>query len=352
MNEKKIFSPLVSPNAKTFPASSSSTASMSNNETLSTKKTPPKDYTISVSDPDKLSIKISKIKQPAEIEQAKTIKTNKFYSSSTNTTTNNNTPSVQSSGSTTKKTAESKSNNQSNKNSSLSTWQANLASQLALPEDFTPELISQLAAEGYDVVSATGRKSRAKVAQTQAQHQQRMIDLSDDEDDKDDNRRNADKGYQPSNSRVSAKSSKANNNSETTKAPQQTMKFNNNYRAQTSSELMKYDDPTEHPSYKRFTQMLDDLLDTYEQDLQQMSLNSRRNGEDKGGGGDEIPSEYLLPKQTCHELVQEAFKLNAYSIIHLIRKESLFKLQNLLFFNIKDGIRSLHLMNEVFIFYH
>lgn len=51
--------------------------------------------------------------------------------------------------------------------SSLSTWQANLASQLALPDDFTPELISQLASEGYDVVSATSRKPRARAIQQQ-----------------------------------------------------------------------------------------------------------------------------------------------------------------------------------------
>lgn len=51
--------------------------------------------------------------------------------------------------------------------SSLSTWQANLASQLALPDDFTPELISQLASEGYDVVSATGRKPRSRAIQQQ-----------------------------------------------------------------------------------------------------------------------------------------------------------------------------------------
>lgn len=55
--------------------------------------------------------------------------------------------------------------------SSLSTWQADLTSQLALPDDFTPELISQLAAEGYDVVSATGRKPRSRAIQ----HQVRLI---------------------------------------------------------------------------------------------------------------------------------------------------------------------------------
>jgi hypothetical protein len=48
----------------------------------------------------------------------------------------------------------------------LSTWQADLASQLALPDDFTPELISMLAAEGYDVVSAaTSRKPRSRATQ-------------------------------------------------------------------------------------------------------------------------------------------------------------------------------------------
>lgn len=53
---------------------------------------------------------------------------------------------------------------------SLSTWQANLASQLALPEDFTPELISQLASEGYDVIAATSRKSRSRAIQQQVRY--------------------------------------------------------------------------------------------------------------------------------------------------------------------------------------
>lgn len=173
-----------------------------------------------------------------------------------------------------------------------------------------------------------------------------MLDISDDEDD--DNYRR-DQGYQPS-AKISTKSGSG--------AVGQTSKSTSSSGAgvsssiikisaqQQRSEMSKYDDPTEHPSFKRFAQLLDDLLDTYESDLQNLTA-CRTNGGGLDSMGEEIPSEYLLPKQTCSELVQEASKLGAYSILHLIRTDCLFKLQNLLFFNIKDGVRSLHLMNEV-----
>lgn len=164
-----------------------------------------------------------------------------------------------------------------------------------------------------------------------------MLDISDDDDDN-----NNDQGYQPSGSSKTLAT--------TTKSKSSAMPSSSIVKMsvqQQRSELSKYDDPTEHPSFKRFAQLLDDLLDTYESDLQ--NLSSR--GKSSAGGlldfGEEIPSEYLLPKQSCSELVQEASKLNSYSILHLIRTDCLFKLQNLLFFNIKDGVRSLHLMNEV-----
>ncbi len=56
---------------------------------------------------------------------------------------------------------------------------------------------------------------------------------------------------------------------------------------------------------------------------------------------------YLLSRQLCSDLVQDAFKLSSFSIMHLLKKENLSKLQNLLYFNIKDGLRTLHFMNEV-----
>lgn len=162
-----------------------------------------------------------------------------------------------------------------------------------------------------------------------------MLDLSDDDDDED----KGDQGYQP------GLKSSAKNTMSVSSGPKSVgtslLKLSTQ---QQRSELMKYDDPTEHPSFKRFAQMLDDILDSYESDLQNLA----KNGGNIDSASDEIPSEYLLPKQSCSELVQEAFKLSSYSILHLIRTECLFKLQNLLFFNIKDGVRSLHLMNEVF----
>lgn len=161
-----------------------------------------------------------------------------------------------------------------------------------------------------------------------------MLDLSDDDDDEEKD------VYQPAtSSKTAMKSEKKSSEQQSVVRP---MPLSINKQA-ARSELLKYEDPTEHPSFKRFAQMLDDLLESYESELQSMTA-SRRNGDNLG---DDVPSEYLLPKQTCSELVQEAFKLSSYSILHLIRTDCLFKLQNLLFYNIKDGVRSLHLMNEV-----
>jgi hypothetical protein len=190
-------------------------------------------------------------------------------------------------------------------------------------------LISQLASEGYDVVSAGGRKARSR--QTQPSFVNNFIDSSDEDDNDDENSNKKEHVPFPT-----VKSSRGNNNN------------NNNLNNSTADDYRKinrnaitkqdFQDPTDHPSYKRFNQILDDLLDSFEQDLMQLKTNS--NDED------EIPSEYLLSRMTCSDLVQEAFKLNQYSIMNSIRKESLIKLQNLLFFNIKDGLRSMHLMND------
>lgn len=163
------------------------------------------------------------------------------------------------------------------------------------------------------------------------------MDLSDDDDDNDD------KGYQPS--AATKTSSKTGPTVSQTKSSTVTSSLVKMSAQQQRSELSKYDDPTEHPSFKRFTQLLDDLLETYESDLQNLTTSRQCGSLDVNS--DEIPSEYLLTKQTCNELMQEASKLASYSILHLLRTDCLFKLQNLLFFNIKDGVRSLHLMNEV-----
>ena len=217
---------------------------------------------------------------------------------------------------------------------SMGTWQADITSQLLLPDDFTPELISQLASEGYDVVSAGGRKARSR--QTQPSFVNNFIDSSDEENnnnnDDDSNGNNSKKEHVPF---PTVKSSRNNNSSNSN-----SNSTGDDYRKINRNAVVKQDfqDPTDHPSYKRFNQILDDLLDSFEQDLMQLKTNS--NDED------EIPSEYLLSRMTCSELVQEAFKLNQYSIMNSIRRESLVKLQNLLFFNIKDGLRSMHLMND------
>lgn len=88
------------------------------------------------------------------------------------------------------------------------------------------------------------------------------------------------------------------------------------------------------------------MIESYEEDLQQITKNRHKNhiiDEEEA----EIPPEYLLSRQLSADLVQEAFKLNSYSIMYLVRKDNLSKLQNLLFFNIKDGLRSLNFSNEV-----
>jgi len=95
---------------------------------------------------------------------------------------------------------------------------------------------------------------------------------------------------------------------------------------------------------------IDDLLDSYEDDLDRIArdrsqLNSDILSEDQA----EIPTEYILAKGVCTDLVQEAFKMNSYSIMHLTPKENLSRLQNLLYFNIRDGVRSLNCV-EVFLF--
>lgn len=97
--------------------------------------------------------------------QEEPIVTKKFYSSSSNQQSSNESKAAALHAKRESQSAQQQ--KQAAAKSSLSTWQANLATQLALPDDFTPELISQLASEGYDVISATSRKPRSRVIQQQ-----------------------------------------------------------------------------------------------------------------------------------------------------------------------------------------
>lgn len=166
-----------------------------------------------------------------------------------------------------------------------------------LPDDFTPELIEQLAAEGYDIMGS--RRARASKTAVKSES-------SDSEDELKFKKKNLDK------------------------TPSKMMPIR---------QKKELDQQNEHHSLKRFSQLLEDLLDSYEHDLQQMNINKDLD--------QDIPSEYLISRQLCAEMAQEAFKMYTYSSINLVKKESLLKLQNLIFYNIKDGIRSLHIMNEV-----
>lgn len=200
----------------------------------------------------------------------------------------------------------------------LCTWQANLTSQLLLPSDFTPELISQLTAEGYDVVSGANRKARSRQQSTLVNSINSIVDSSDEDDKEDD---------------VFSHKSK----------PKEDKIISSKPKSEIRNKI-DLQDANDNQSLKRFSQLLDDLIESYEQDLQQISRNKIKNSDDDLDA--EIPPEYLLARQLCSDLVQEAFKLNSYSIMNLIRKENLSKLQNLIFFNIKDGLRSFN-FNEV-----
>jgi cohesin loading factor subunit SCC2 len=235
-------------------------------------------------------------------------------------------------------TSSSKRNERSSavKSGLLGTWQANLTSQLLLPADFTPELIQQLAAEGYDVVSAAataGRKPRNRANTQQTAMLNSIMDSSDEE-------AGGDEDYKKQHQKHTR-----NLNNEDGSTSGKSNKSRNLDRLDRTA-LTKIDfgsDPTENPSFKRFNQLLDEIFDSFENDMQQqLSLMSRVTGERDA----EIPAECLLTRQMCSDLVQEAFKLNNYSIMNVMRKESLAKLQTLLFFNIKDCMRSLNLLND------
>lgn len=168
-----------------------------------------------------------------------------------------------------------------------------------LPDDFTPELIEQLKAEGYDIMGSR----RARTAKTTVKDES-----SDSEDEIKFKKKTIDKTV-----------------------PSKVMPV---YHQKTEP-----DQSNEHQSLKRLSQLLEDLLDSFEHELQQMKNNKDLE--------QDIPSEYLISRQLCADMAQEAFKVYTYSSINFVKKENLLKLQNLIFYNIKDGIRSLHIMNEV-----
>ena len=299
-----------------------------------------------------MSLKQEANKDPT-LESAEIIKTNKFYSSKPSNSSSNQ-PQFQSpqNQNDTKKTPnkKEKSNRKAaerSKNAQLGNWQANLTSQLLLPEDFTPELISQLAAEGYDVVSAGGgRKARTKT-QPQTSLANTIADSSDEEEE-----------YNPSKSDTKSGTSSHKSNK---LAVNTGVNYDEFKKSRINMGQMDLQDPTDHPSFKRFSQILDDLLESYEEDLQQIKLNNFGNKSTKAKSSgnkhdddaasptseEEIPNEYLLPRQTCYDMLQEAFRLNSLSIMNLIKKENLSKLQNLLYFNIKDSRQAVRSLNDV-----
>ena len=186
----------------------------------------------------------------------------------------------------------------------------NLFVTSTLPDDFTPELISQLAADGCDLAGVlTGRKSRNLIKQQLPRKAAPESSSGSSEDEPE-------------------------TNNKIFKSRNEPRSINN----PNNKEKLKVDlsEPNENPSFKRFTQTLEDLVEAYEQDMIGQS------------GDDQIDSDItnILTPKICTDLVQEAFKLNSYSIMYLARKEHLIKLQNLLYFSIKDGINSLQLVNE------
>ncbi len=271
-------------------------------------------------------------------ENKEPIVTSKFYSSKTQTNNEQQQTKQQESQLKPSSGTKVKSERNTNKNNSLNTWQADIKSQLALPDDFTPELISQLAAEGYDITGFGSRKARARQGSTQ--HHQQLLDSSDEDNEEGAPITFKSKKDQDYNSTKIIKTSKSTNQQAV--ANEESFRSIRVNRAKLTDVC---DDPTEHASFKRFNQILDDLLETFEQDLEQMNR-MKLNAQGQQLELDEIPGEYLLTRQTCADLVQEAFKLSTYSIMNAIKKESLLKLQHLLYFNIKDGVRSIQLSDE------
>ena len=123
-------------------------------------------------------------------------------------------------------------------NKQLGTWQADVQAQLALPTDFTPELIAELAAAGYDVVSGASRKARQRQQSTLATSVAALQDSSDEE------KMGVDSEYQGA-SGAQSKSKPTNDDK-------------NRANNRITKVVVKYDgeDPNENPAFKRFNQIL------------------------------------------------------------------------------------------------
>lgn len=133
---------------------------------------------------------------------------------------------------------EHKQKQQNRQKTQLDTWQADVQSQLLLPQDFTPELIAQLAAEGYDITSGASRKARSRQQSTLANSVNAIEDSSDEDDDK------------PSDEFREAHFSKPKQSATSSQV--------NSSGSRLSKVAVKYDgeDPNDNPSFKRFSQIL------------------------------------------------------------------------------------------------
>ena len=214
----------------------------------------------------------------------------------------------------------------------LNTWQADLTTQLDLPSDFTPELIAQLASEGYDIISS--RKTRTtNTNQALPSNSIQISKIDDDDDDDDDADDNDDE--------VIKMGSKIIKNKIMSKPIAKKIESLSSKRehdkqiALTSIDLLEH--PTEHPSYKKFMQIIDDLFESYDSNFhKKINLSSLNND-------NEMVDDYLINTKLCSELSQEAYKLNTYSLVCFIKRGNLMKLQTILYFNIKDGIKPMDL---------
>lgn len=111
---------------------------------------------------------------------------------------------------------------------------------MLLPPDFTPDLIAQLASEGYDITSGTSRKARQRQQATLVKSINAIEDSSDEE--------KGDSDY------ASGDHSKARHlSNDDGKAS------NRNNRI--IKPVVKYDgeDPNDNPSFKRFNQLLGEI---------------------------------------------------------------------------------------------
>lgn len=192
-------------------------------------------------DPNKLSMKICK-SSAGSTDTKESVSANKFYSKKEEhhqSYSSSNTSSIKRESH--KESKPKKSEKSINKQ--LGNWQADVQSQLALPSDFTPELIAELAASGYDVVSGASRKSRQRQQSTLATSVAALQDSSDEEQTTGD-------GEYQGGSTSGAKSHR--------QANEERNRTNNRI----IKTVVKYegDDPNENPAFKRFNQILSKLI--------------------------------------------------------------------------------------------